>query len=415
MFNEIIEQKIMIKQAFIEHRIIMTPGPVEADPRVLRAMTSPIIGQFDPAFLRLMDEVMEMSRQVFATENKWAYPINGTARAGIEALLLAVIEPNDRVYVPIFGRFGHLLAEIAKRAQGDVLTTEKKLGEVYTFDELKKEIDSFSPKVVAIVHGESSTGMMQPLEELGHYCREQGILLIVDAVATLAGAELETDQWCLDGVVTGSQKCLAAPAGLSLITYNSKIEAIISERKKIEQGLDTTSVNSRMISSNYLDLSQLQEYWSPTRLNHHTEATSMLYAIHEALFLTLEEGLKNRIKRHAINKKAIVDGLLAMGLEIFGDTQHQMPTITCVKVPDNVDANRVREALVNHFSIEIAPGFGPLKNKVWRIGALGYSSRKQNVLLFLGAFEAVLSRFNAKIVPNKAVLKAMDIYEKHNV
>lgn len=403
----------MFKQAFIEHRIIMSPGPVEADPRVLNAMTSPIIGQFDPSFLALMDEVMEMSRHVFSTQNKWAYTINGTARAGIEALLMAIIEPKDNVYVPIFGRFGHLLAEIAKRAQGNVLTTEKELGEVYTFAELKKEIDAFQPKVVAIVHGESSTGMMQPLKELGQYCRENNILIVVDAVATLAGAVVETDKWCLDGVVSGSQKCLAAPAGLSLITYNERVEKIILERRKIEQGLDASSTNKRMVSSNYLDLSQLQEYWSPTRLNHHTEATSMLYAIHEALYLTLEEGLDNRIKRHLINKKAIIKGLQAMGLEVFGDQDHQMPTITCVKVPNDINEAMIRQDLVNFFSIEIAPGFGPLKGKVWRIGALGYSSRKQNVLLFLGAFEAVLLRHHATIVCNKAVNEAMKVYESH--
>jgi len=402
----------MTKDLFIEQRIIMTPGPVEADPRILRCMTQPIIGQFDPIFLSLMDKTMQMGREIFKTKNKWTYAIEGTARAGIEAILFSIIEPKDKVYVPIFGRFGHLMAEIAKRAQGNVHTTEIAVGHVYSFDALKHEIDIFKPKIVAIVHGESSTGMMQPLKQLGEYCRANDILLVVDAVSTLAGANLETDAWFIDGVASGSQKCLAMPAGMSPITYNDRIANIIMQRQKIEQGLDPNSHNDRMILTNYLDLSQLQEYWSEKRLNHHTTATSMLYALYEAYRLTLEEGLENRIRRHAINKKAIITGLKAMGLTIFGDIDNQLPTITCVNVPQNVDEEKVREDLVRYFNIEIASGFGMLKGKVWRVGALGYSSRKQNVLLFLGAFEAILLRHNADINVGVAVQQALNIYDQ---
>ncbi len=401
----------MTNAAFIEHRIIMTPGPVEADPRVLKAMGSPIINPFDARFLSLMDEVMVMGRKILKTDNHYTYLINGTARAGIEALLSATIEPGDKVYIPIFGRFGHLMAEIAKRAKGDVHTTEKPLGEIYAFNELKKEIDIFNPKVVAIVHGESSTGMMQPLKELGAYCKKLGILLIVDAVATLAGAPLETDAWHIDGVVSGSQKCLAAPAGMALLSYNKRIEDIVKQREKIEQGLDKDSDNPRMIPSNYLDLSQLQRYWDKERLNHHTEATSMMYALHEAMRLTLEEGLDARIKRHQVNMKALVEGLKAMGLTIYGDSSHLLSTIVCVNVPESLNPHLIRNELVRHFSVEIAPGFGPLKDKLWRIGALGYSSRKQNVLILLAALEAMLSKHGAKINQGRAVAKALSIYD----
>ena len=394
----------------IEPRTIMTPGPSEADPRVLEAMMNPIIGQFDPVFLSLMDAVMAMGRQVFRTENHYTYLINGTARAGIEALMSAVIEPDDKVFIPIFGRFGHLMAEIATRAKGKVHTTEKPSGSVYPFSELKQEIDAFNPKVVAIVHGESSTGMMQPLEALGAYCRKRGIILIVDAVATLAGAPVETDAWKLDGVVAGSQKCLAAPAGMALITYNKRIEARIKEREKIEQGLDAESRNPRMMPSNYLDLSQLQAYWDPTRLNHHTEATSMLYALHEALRLTLEEGLDKRIDRHALNMKALLCGLRALNLEVFGDEAHLLPTIICIKVPEGIDPHRIRTELVQDFKIEIAPGFGALRDKVWRIGQLGYSSRRQNVLKLLEALEVVLARQGMAIEKGRAKAAAAIIY-----
>ncbi len=400
------------KELFIEHRIIMTPGPVEADPRVLRAMINPIIGQFDPEFLSLMDQTMEMGREIFQTKNKWTYAIVGTARSGMEALLFSIVKPNEKVFVPIIGRFGHLIAEIAQRAQGNVHTSEKPLGEVFTFEELKKEIDAFAPKVVAIVHGESSTGMMQPLEKLGKYCRKKNIILVVDNVATLAGAPFYTDKWCIDAVASGSQKCLAMPAGLSLITYNERVEKIIMQRQKIEQGLDQTSQNEDMILTNYLDLSQLQEYWGEKRLNHHTEATSMLYALYEAYRLTLKEGLSERIARHALNKKALIAGLEAMGLTIFGDLNHQMPTISCVNIPKGIDEAQIREELVTHFNIEIAPGFGPLKGKVWRVGALGYSSRKQNILIFLGALETLLLYHQADIHPSKAVLAALEVYNQ---
>jgi len=401
-----------VKQPFIERHIIMTPGPVEVHPNVLKAMQSPIIGQFDEKFLSLMDETMEMTREIFQTKNHWAYPIVGTARAGIEALLSATLEPGDKAYVPIFGRFGHLIAEIAKRTKANVHTSEIPLGEVYSFETLKKEIDASNPKVVAIVHGESSTGMMQPLKALGKYCQKQGIILIVDAVATIGGTDFKMDEWGIDGAITGSQKCLAAPAGMALISYNKKIESIINAREKYDQGLDPNSINDRMISSNYLDLSQLQAYWSPKRLNHHTEATSMLYAVHEALRLTLEEGLDKSIKRHTLNMNALSEGLKAMGLHAFGDKTNHLPTIKCFYIPKGIDSVAFRQKLVNDYHIEIAPGFGPLKDNVWRIGALGYSSRKQNVLILLNAIESLLLYYGASINTGKAFLAANKVYKK---
>lgn len=401
----------MYKQLFVPHHIIMTPGPVEADPRVLQAMTSPIIGQYDAQFLDIMDETMELGRYVFQTKNKNTFSITGTARSGIEAILGSIIEENTKVYVPIFGRFGHLMAEIAKRAKGNVHTTEKQWGTTYTFEELKQEIETFKPEVVAIVHGETSTGSLQPIEELAGYTKANNIILVVDAVATLGGVELKTDEWGIDAVATGSQKCLAVPAGLAPITYNEKVAKIILARKKIEQGLDINDHNDRYIPSNYLDLYQNQEYWNATRLNHHTESTSMIYALREGYRLLHEEGLENRIKRHTLNKKAMVAGITAMGLEIFGEPEHQMPTLTCVKVPDGVSDVVIRNELIEHFKIEIAASFGELKGKIWRIGNMGYSSRKENVLLFLGALEVILLKHKVAITQGKAVLAALDVYE----
>ena len=396
---------------FIEKRIIMTPGPVEADPRVLRAMTNPIIHLFDPEFTQLMDDTMSMTRKMFNTSNKNAFAINGSARAGIEALLGSIIEKGTKVYIPIAGRFGHLLAEIAKRAKGHVKTSEVDMGFVHPFASMKAQIDAFNPDIVAVVHGESSTGTKQPLKNLGEYCQENNILFVVDGVATLLGEPFEMDAWNIDAAVTGSQKCLSAPAGMSLIAYNHTVEKVINRRKKIDQGLDKTSENPDYITSNYLDLSQLQAYWSEDRLNHHTEATSMLYAIHEALRLTLLEGVEQRINRHAQNMRALKSGLNAMGLSFFEDQAHALNTITCVNIPSGLDIRMLKKDLVKYYGIEIASGFGPLKNKVFRVGAMGYSSRRQNILIFLNALESLLLRYGIKINANKAFDEAMKHYD----
>ncbi len=401
----------MYKELVVSQRTIMTPGPVEAEPRVLRVMSSPILGQYDPEFLHIMDEVQDLLRYTFQTENEQTFVVDGTARAGIEAVLSGIIEPNDKVYVPIFGRFGHLLAEIAKRAKGDVHTTEIEWGTTYTFEELKKEIDEFNPKVVAIVHGETSTGRMQDLKELGHYCREKDILLVVDAVATLTGAEFKTDEWKIDAVIAGTQKCLSVPTGLAPLTYNKRVEKILAQRKKVEQGLDVNAFNDRMISTNYLDLSQIQEYWSPTRLNHHTEATSMLYAIREGLRIIKEEGLEERIERHKYHEGALVAGLEAMGLKLFANPEDKVPTVTCVEVPQGIIESEIRLDMIKHFGVEIAAAFGPLTGKIWRIGSMGYSCRKENVLRVLSALEAMLIRKGADITKGQALQAALDKYE----
>ncbi len=402
----------MYRELVIPQRTIMTPGPVEAEPRVLRIMSAPILGQYDPNFLQIMDETMELIRYIFQTKNHQAFTVDGTARAGIEAVLSGIIEPGDKVYVPIFGRFGHLLTEISKRAGGDVHTTEIEWGKTYEFEDLKKEIIKINPKVVAMVHGETSTGRMQPLEELGKFCRENTILLVVDAVATLTGAEFKTDDWNIDAVITGTQKCLSVPTGMAPLTYNDRVEKILKDRRKVEQGLQIDSHNDRMISTNYLDLSQIQEYWSPSRLNHHTEATTMLYALREGLRIIKEEGLEARIIRHALNEKALVAGIEAMGLEVFGDKVNKMPTVTCVSVPEGVKESEIRMGMIEDFGVEIAAAFGSLSGKIWRIGSMGYSSRKENVLRVLSALEATLIRKGAKVNKGDALQAALDIYDE---
>lgn len=395
-------------------RTIMTPGPVEVDPRVLRAMSYPILGQFDPEFTALMNETMEMLRQLFKTDNEWAFPVDGTSRSGIEAVLVGLIEPGDKVLVPIYGRFGHLLTEIAKRCGAEVVTLEKDWGSVFLTEEIVNAIKEHQPDVVALVHGETSTGRMQPLEGIGQACREVNALFIVDAVATIGGIEVATDRLLIDAVIGGTQKCLSVPAGMAPITYNKRAEVKLLSRKKVERGLlladDEDDPLLRPIQSNYLDLSQLQDYWSPARLNHHTEATSMLYALREGLRLVLEEGLEARFARHREHEGALIAGLEAMGLRLYGDPACKMTVVTCIEIPAGIDGESVRSMLLDHYGIEIASSFGPLKGKIWRIGTMGYSCSKRNVLLTLGALEAVLLRHGHQLEAGLSLQAAMDVY-----
>ncbi|MEK4174677.1 alanine--glyoxylate aminotransferase family protein [Aeribacillus sp. FSL K6-8210] len=398
------------------NRTIMTPGPVEVDPRVLQAMSTPILGQFDPAFTSIMNEVMEMLRYLFRTDNQWAFPIDGTSRSGIEAMLASIIEQGDKVLIPIYGRFGYLLTEICERYGADVTTIEREWGTVFDPEDVIREIKKVQPKIVAIVHGETSTGCMQPLEEIGKACREMDVILVVDAVATIGGTDVNVDEWQLDGVIGGTQKCLSVPSGMAPITYNDRIEKIVLSRKKVERGirteLDQQMATGQTIISNYFDLSQLQDYWSPRRLNHHTEATSMLYALREGLRLIMEEGLDNRFARHRLHERALMAGLEAMGLTLFGDKRFKLPTVTCVNIPQGVDGESVRRMLLDEFGIEIASSFGPLHGKIWRIGTMGYSCRKENILKLLTALEAVLIYHGVRINRGEGAQAALNMYGK---
>jgi (S)-ureidoglycine-glyoxylate aminotransferase len=360
-------------------RILLGPGPTMADPRVLRAMATPLLGQFDPEFTAIMNEVMALCRFVFQTANPRTYPVSGTGRAGLEAAITSLVEPGDRVVVGECGRFGLLLIEIAERCGADVVPVRGEWGRVLEPDAVAAAVRQEKTKLVALIHGETSTGVLQPLDEIARVAHEHGALVMADAVVTLGGCEVATDQWGLDVAVGGTQKCLSCPSGMAPLTYGERAEAAIRARRT-------------KIRSNYLDLGQLADYWSPARFNHHTAPTAMVYGLREALRAVHEEGLEARFARHRLHGDALRAGLEAMGLALFGKEApgHRLPFITPVVVPEGVDELRVRRRLVEDFGIEIGAAFGPLQGKIWRIGTMGYAARRPNVLLCLVALEAVL-------------------------
>jgi (S)-ureidoglycine-glyoxylate aminotransferase len=398
-----------------EPRLLMGPGPVDVYPRVLRAMSVPLQGQFDPQFTSYMNEVMALYRAVFCTKNKWTLLIDGTARAGIEACLASVLAPGDRLLVPIFGRFGHLLVEIGRRLGAEVAAIETEWGRVFTPEQIKAAIARERPKAIAISHGDTSTTMLQPLAEIGALCRAHDILLYVDATASLGGNAFETDDWHIDIASAGLQKCLSGPPGAAPVTFNDRVAALITERKHIEQGLKPPGAEDgpgAIIRSNYFDLAMIMDYWSPQRLNHHTEAATMLYAARECARTVLAEGLSRGIARHALTSRALRAGLEAMGLELFGDDKYRMANVTGVIIPQAVrNGEKVRAELLADFGIEIGTSFGPLAGRIWRIGTMGYVCRKANVLRCLTALEAVLRRHGVKLPPGAAVDAAYRVYE----
>ena len=375
-------------------RLLMGPGPINADPRVLRAMSSQLLGQFDPHFRRMMRETMVLYREVFDTANDWTFVIDGTARSGIETAMVSAIEPGDRVLVCSFGRFGQLKTEIARRAGAEVRVLETGWGTVFAPEQIEAAVQAFSPMLVTVCQGDTSTTMCQPLEEIGKISHRHGALLQVDATASIGGTPLRTDAWEIDCVTAGLQKCLAGPSGASPVTLSEAFARRIYRRRHIEEGVRPAGYvpgAGRMISSNYFDLAMVMDYWSDVALNHHTEATTMLYGARECARIFVKEGRDAIFKRHADGSRAMVAGLRAMGLKLFGDQRVKMPNVTGVWIPEGVSGDRVRMAMLNDFNIEIGSSFGRLHGKIWRIGAMGYNARRDCVLTTLVALETVLA------------------------
>ena len=394
-------------------RLLMGPGPVNAYPRVLRAMSAQLMGQFDPEMTACMNETMALYRHVFQTRNRWTFLVDGTARAGIEAALVSLLEPGDPVVVLSAGRFGLLLHEIAGRCGAEVTVVEGEWGGVIAPDAVEAAVARVRPRVVAAVYGDTSTTMAQPMGEIGRICARHGALLYVDATATLGGMDVPVDGWAADIVTAGLQKCLGGPSGSAPITLSERAAARIGGRRHVERGIASGADHpggGRRIASNYFDLAMIMDYWSERRLNHHTEATTMLYGARECARLLVEEGLASRIARHRTAGIAMATGLRAMGLTLFGDQAHRMANIVGIEIPAGVDGERVRTRLRTEFEIEIGSSFGPLAGRIWRIGTMGYNCRRDAVLVTLGALEAVLRTEGVRVPSGAAVDAAQDCF-----
>ncbi|MBV9354756.1 MAG: alanine--glyoxylate aminotransferase family protein [Chloroflexi bacterium] len=375
----------------------MGSGPSNPEPRVLRALATPLVGQFDPAFTRVMDDVGMLERRVFGTANVHSFPVSGASRAGIEAVLASLIEAGDRVVVANFGRFGDLLVDLARRYGADVESIDVAWGAAVDPTLVEQSLRRQPAAIVALVHADTSTGILQPLCDIARIARAAGALVVVDAVLSLGGCELRVDDWQLDAAIGGLQKCLGGPPGIAPLTYNERVDARLARRRTPPP-------------TSYLDLVQLQAYWSPARVNHHTAPTSMVYALREALRLVDAEGLEARWARHQQAGDALAAGLRAMGLELFGDPRRKAPMIALVEVPEGVHEAAVRDQLREQHGIEIMAAFGALQGRVWRIGTMGYNARCDTVLTLLAALEHVLREHGCRV--GSGTQSALDSYRR---
>lgn len=386
-----------VAQIVPPQRILMGPGPSEIHPSVLQAMASPTVGHLDPYFLKVMDEVQAMLRQVFQTNNHMTMAISGTGSAGMETCVVNLIEPGDRMVVGVNGVFGGRMADVAERVGAEVTKIERPFGEVFTPEEVAAAVKATRPKVVGIVHAETSTGAHQPLEEIAKIVHDAGALLIVDCVTSLGGLPVEIDRLGIDAAYSGSQKCLGCPPGLAPVTFGPKALEAMDARKK-------------RVSSWYLDIGLLRNYWGNNRAYHHTAPINMNYALHQALRLVLQEGLEARFARHQMHHLALKAGLAAMGIQYSVAPGVSLPMLNSVLIPAGADDAVVRGQLLNEFGIEIGGGLGPMKGKTWRIGLMGETAKKSNVLLFLAALEQCLNRQGIRPDPGAGVAAANACY-----
>jgi len=356
----------------------MGPGPSDVPPAVLTAMSQPLVGHLDPSFTDMMEEIKAMLREVFITKNEMTFPVSGTGSAGMEFCFVNLIEPGDEVLIGVNGVFGARMADVAARCGAKVATVEAEWGKILEPDQIAAALENFKPKLVAIVHAETSTGALTPVEEISRITHDAGALLLLDAVTSLGGCPVRIDDWQVDAVYSGTQKCLSCPPGLAPVSLS-------------DFAMETIKTRRSGIQSWYLDVNLLANYWGEgARVYHHTAPITMAYALHEALRLALKEGLENRWARHEANHLRLKAGLDDLGLSIASQDGHQLWQLNAITVPEGVDEARVRTALLNEHHIEIGPGLGPLQGKVWRVGLMGHSSNEENVGRVLAALKALL-------------------------
>jgi len=358
-------------------RVLMGPGPSNVPPRVLQAMSAPCIGHLDPSFLSVMDETQRLLRFLFQTENALTIPVSGTGSAGMETCFVNLVEPGDEVLVCVNGVFGTRMSDIVNRIGGKLIRVDGEWGRAIDPDAVRKAAKGRNPKILAVVHAETSTGVCQPLENLANISRDMGALFLVDMVTSLGGMEVALDNMRIDAAYSGTQKCVSCPPGLSPISFSSAAMKVLQNRKS-------------PVVSWYLDMSMVSSYWGSDRKYHHTAPINMIYALREALRIIAEEGLESRFARHRLNHRALVAGVEAMGLSMLVPEDERLPMLNAVVIPEGADDVKVRKILLNDFGMEIGGGLGALAGKIWRVGLMGYSSCRKNVMLFLSGLETTL-------------------------
>ncbi|MBE7487139.1 MAG: alanine--glyoxylate aminotransferase family protein [Candidatus Omnitrophica bacterium] len=358
-------------------RLLLGPGPSNVHPRVLQALSLPLLGHLDPEFLVIMDGVRSMLQEVLQTKNELTFPISGTGSAGMETCLVNLIEPGDEVVVCVAGVFGVRMCDIVERCGAHLIRVDAEWGHPIQPGQVREALKGRTPKLVAIVHAETSTGVLQPLEEISQLVHEAGSLFLVDAVTSLGGVEVRVDEWGIDALYSGTQKCLSAPPGLAPVTFSPRAVEIIGGRKS-------------KVQSWYLDMTMVRKYWGAERFYHHTAPISMIYALYEALRLVLEEGLQNRFQRHRENHELLREGLSSLGFKFVVEPQYRLPELNAVCIPEGIEDLPSRRRLLNEFNIEIGGGLGAFAGKVWRIGLMGESCRKENVEALLSALKKVM-------------------------
>jgi alanine-glyoxylate transaminase / serine-glyoxylate transaminase / serine-pyruvate transaminase len=392
-----------IGELLAPYRLMMTPGPCSIDPRVYRAMSTPLVGHMDPWFTEMIGEVQVLLRRAFQTQNRVTFPISASGSGGIEAAVFNPLEPGDEAIICVNGNFSERMAVIASRTQSTIHRVEAPWGRTVDPDDVRKAAKGRKIKMIGVCHGETSTGVLTQLDEFRKVADEIGALLVVDAVATLVGVPLDVDRQRIDLCFSGSQKAISAPPGMSPITVGPRMEEVLRTRKT-------------PVQSWYFDLTTTMNFWGKDRTYHHTPPISIVFALREALRIVFEEGLEASWQRHRNSQIALIAGLQALGIELFvPNEKDRLATVTSVFVPKGVDDLRVRGQLLNEFGIEIAGGIGPLKGKIWRIGLMGYVSQAKHILFFLAALEKVLLDQGLSVSPGAGVGAAIRHYSQSHV
>jgi alanine-glyoxylate transaminase / serine-glyoxylate transaminase / serine-pyruvate transaminase len=377
----------------VSSRLLLGPGPSNVHPRVLKAMATPLIGHLDPEFLGIMNETMELLRWLFRTENRLTLPMSGTGSLGMETCFVNILEAGDPVLICVNGVFGQRMVDNAERCGARVDTVTAPWGESIDPGQVEKALAEKPCKLLAVVHAETSTGVLQPLEDLGRLAKAAGALFLVDSVTSLGGCPLEVDATGIDLCYSGTQKCLSVPPSLSPVTFNDRALSVMERRRS-------------KVQSWYQDLSMIASYWGQERVYHHTAPVSAIFALREGLRIIHEEGLPARIQRHRKNAAALWAGLEGLGLKLLVTEKFRAPSLTTVRIPEGIDDAAVRRALLSRHNIEVGGGLGTLKGKVWRIGLMGENSHMNNVLLLLAVLGGILEEMGYACSVQEALAEA---------